>query len=95
MSDYYSPDGEPITFDEYLRVATAENEIVGRDEIGDILVSTIWLGMNHQWGAGPPLIFETMIFGGEHDQWQERYSTRAEAEAGHAAALALVTGEPT
>jgi hypothetical protein len=46
-------------------------------------VSTVFLGLDHQWGDGPPLVFETMIFGGEHDQYQERYSTWDEAEAGH------------
>lgn len=34
--------------------------------------------------------FETMIFGGEHDQYQERYSTWDEAEAGHKRAIELV-----
>jgi hypothetical protein len=31
-----------------------------------------------------------MIFGGEHDQYQRRYATRAEAEAGHAEAVNMV-----
>jgi hypothetical protein len=30
------------------------------------------------------VIFETMIFGGEHDHSQWRYSTEDEAAAGHA-----------
>lgn len=25
-------------------------------------LSTVWLGIDHQWGDGPPLIFETMLF---------------------------------
>jgi hypothetical protein len=25
-------------------------------------LSTVFLGLNHQWGIGPPLIFETMLF---------------------------------
>lgn len=53
-------------------------------------VSTVFLGLDHNfWGDGPPVLFETMIFGGEHDQDQWRYSTYEEAEAGHAKAVSL------
>lgn len=56
-------------------------------------ISTVWLGLNHQWGSGPPLIYETMVFGPE--DWSdldcERYSSRLEAEAGHVIAIAGVT----
>lgn len=30
--------------------------------LGPVLVSTIFLGLDHQYGEGPPLIFETMLF---------------------------------
>lgn len=60
---------------------------------GDVEVSTIFLGLDHNfWGEGPPILFETMIFGGEHDQYQERYATWEEAEAGHEIAVAMVDG---
>lgn len=32
---------------------------------------------------GPPILFETMIFGGEHDQYQERCSTWEQARKAH------------
>lgn len=50
-------------------------------------VSTVWFGLNHSFGSGPPLIFETMVFPGEGDLSEldcDRYSTEAEAIAGHA-----------
>jgi hypothetical protein len=53
-------------------------------------VSTVFLGLNHRFGDGPPLVFETMVFGGVCDQEQKRYSTWAEAEAGHAAMVEKV-----
>jgi hypothetical protein len=56
-------------------------------------ISTVFLGMDHQMGDGPPLLFETMVFGGEHDQFQERCSTWDEAEAMHARAVAMVRAE--
>jgi hypothetical protein len=66
---------------------------VGHTVISDtVYVSTVFLGIDHSFGADGPLLFETMIFGGEHDQWQDRYETWAEAEAGHHKAVALATG---
>ena len=49
----------------------------------DIVVNTVFLGLDHQWGNGPPLLFETMVFGGELDQNTDRYSTWEEAIEGH------------
>jgi len=48
-------------------------------------VSTVWLGLNHQYGDGPPLIFETMVINpsGEWESFQRRYSTEADAIIGH------------
>lgn len=77
-----------------------EYKCVGRTKVTsasdaavDFLISTVWLGLNHQYGDGPPLLFETMVFaeaGGWADQYVERYGTLAEAEAGHAETVALV-----
>lgn len=53
------------------------------------MVSTVFLGLDHSFGHGKPAVFETMIFGGEHDQWQERCSTWEEAEAQHRQACEL------
>lgn len=53
--------------------------------IGDVRVSTVFLGLNHRWGPGPPLLFETMLFSEKRDvDWQERCSTWDEALAMHA-----------
>lgn len=65
---------------------------VAEDKIGDVRVSTVFLGLDHSYDGGPPVLWETMIFGGEHDQHQERYTSRKDAEAGHAKAVALVKG---
>lgn len=56
-------------------------------------VSTVFLGLDHNFfEKGPPLVFETMIFGGPHDGYQTRCSTWAEAEAMHEKAVKLVRG---
>lgn len=67
------------------------NRQVAHDMLpGPIRVSTVFLGVDHNFlPGGEPLIFETMIFGGAHDQYQDRYSTREEALAGHAKAVKI------
>lgn len=62
---------------------TADRRVERTDITDEADVSTVFLGLDHQWGDGPPLLFETMVFGGEHDQWQDRYSTWDQAQAGH------------
>jgi len=52
---------------------------VGETTIGDARVSTVFLAVGR-----PNALFETMIFGGLHDGYQERYRTWAEAALGHA-----------
>lgn len=59
---------------------------VAKTEAGDVKVSTVFLGLDHSFGEGPPLLFETMIFGGDHDEEMWRYSTWDEAEQGHESA---------
>lgn len=58
-----------------------------------IFVSTVFLGLDHNYGEGKPLLWETMIFGGRRDQYQERYSSKKEALDGHKRALELVSSE--
>ena len=64
---------------------------VARDKFGDIVVSTVFLGLDHSFGGGSPLLYETMIFGGAHDQYQTRCSTREQALEMHKEALRLMT----
>lgn len=66
------------------------NRAVAKTAIGDVLVSTVFLGLDHNFGGGAPLLFETMIFGGVHDQYQDRCSTWEQAEVMHKEAVDLV-----
>jgi hypothetical protein len=74
---------------EWARWMETAHRHVAVDWVGNVRVSTVFLGLDHQHGNGPPLLFETMIFAGEHDQYQDRCSTWEEAELMHAEALQL------
>jgi hypothetical protein len=63
---------------------------VAKDEIGEVMVSTVFLGLDNGSGIGAPVLFETMVFNGPLDQECERYSTWDEAEVGHKAMLERV-----
>lgn len=64
---------------------------VNKTNIGEVSVSTVFLGSDHGIDDNNPIIFETMIFGGEHAEYQERCCTWEEAEIMHEKAVKLIT----
>ena len=94
MSDHYILDEnrQPVKVDLMQWAGWfSKDRHVAKTEVGDAEVSTVFLGLDHQYGDGPPLIFETLVFGGPLDQEMERYSTWEEAERGHADMVLRVT----
>jgi hypothetical protein len=89
--------GEPIACNDIAEWGRwfKKNDVrrVALDMVGTVKLSTVFLGLDHNWQSGPPILFETMIFGGPHDEYQDRYATRAEAVANHARLLALLKRE--
>lgn len=68
------------------------NRHVAKTQTNNGEVSTVFLGINHNWlPNGPPILFETMVFGGIFDKDCERYSTWEEAEEGHKRKVKYVT----
>lgn len=60
------------------------DRVIKKTELHFGRVSTVFLGLDHNFDSeGPPLLYVTLVFGGRHDGYMDRYSTRAEAEAGH------------
>lgn len=55
-----------------------------------ILVSTVFLGIDHSFGVGPPVLFETMVFGGKHADYQARCRTWDEAVEQHKRVVEMV-----
>jgi hypothetical protein len=92
MTDRYILDASnkpvicPDLFDWAYWFETADRH-VALDRQGDVEVSTVFLGLDHQFGIGPPLLFETMVFGGPLNEEQQRYSTWEEAVDGHQAMM--------
>jgi hypothetical protein len=79
--------GDPLTlgqwaylfecYQDYRRVAVTE-------DVNGFWVSTVWMGIDHSFGAGPPLIFETMRQLGRGSLRNEyRWPTEEAALAGH------------
>lgn len=82
---YYGRDGRLITRKE-LDVLLADHDYrrVAHDHVNDVLISTLWLGVDYSFGRGPRrLIFETAMLGPEGAYAQELSSTEAEALAVH------------
>lgn len=58
---------------------------------GQILISTVFLGLDHNFHAsGPPVLWETLVFGGALDGEMVRYASREAALTGHQAVCARV-----
>jgi len=81
--------GEPIGLDEWSKEHKNDHHI-GDDYLEKCRVSTVWLGINHNFEDGPPLIFETMVFSAKNGKVteyseldMERYSTLKQAKDGH------------
>ena len=60
-----------------------KNRIINQDQVGSSFVSTVFLFIDHNFGDGPPLLFETMVFGGKMDGYQIRCSTWEQAVIQH------------
>lgn len=76
----------PTSLEAWARWFETADRKVAYDEIGEMRVSTVFLGLDHDFsGKGPPLIFETMVFAGK--TWNEtachRCTTWNEAIAQH------------
>jgi len=77
-------------FMEYANWSSDGNRIVEQTDIGNVKVSTVFLGLDHSFTKGVVILFETMVFGGEADEYQQRYQTWKEAVKGHKYACRMV-----
>jgi len=87
MSDkYVLVNGEPAKELDLIKWAQwfeSSDRIVEQTQIRDVTVSTVFLALNHNYGKGEPLIYETMVFKGPLDGEMNRYATKEQAIEGH------------
>lgn len=73
--------------------------LIPQPEGDPVLVSTVFLGIDHGYVSYPPaekpvpILFETTIFNGPHDGYRDRCSTWEGAEAMHEIALIVANGK--
>lgn len=71
---------DEMSADTYPLVKT----IAYTDVSGGVYVSTIFFSCTARKDhLGRPLLFETMVLGGEHDEYTKKYATYEDAEKGH------------
>ena len=93
-------DGNPVEETDLIKWATwyetsAERRRVALDEINGKRISTIFLALDFDfiYRKGKPILWETMIFDAKEIIYSERYTSLADAKAGHAEAVKLVRSE--
>ena len=87
------PMAEPDLFVWAAWIETHDRRVALTTIADGIEVSTVFLGLDHRFGPGEPILFETMVFAAVHPDLNGdtvRYSTWDEAEAGHAAMVQRV-----
>lgn len=84
LDDDWNPVPEPdlIKWGQWLQYAKRS---VAHTIIGESRISTVFLGLDHSFGDGPPVLWETMVFGdGKLTGEQDRCTgNREQAEAMH------------
>lgn len=89
-------DGNPVDLeDDYIAWIRQWDDVEGRrvayDELPGVTVSTVFLATDHNWrDTGDPILWGTMVFGGELDSEQWRYTSEKDALVGHAKVVAMV-----
>ena len=96
---YYDKYGRNISSEKWAKLfEDYEYKVIKRDTLSNgILISTVWLGLDHGFSGKKPIIFETMAFAKKektikfgkqkvkiHNELEmDRYSTITEAKKGH------------
>lgn len=72
------------TFEEFALSKKQIGYSLQLDEVKNCRISTVYLGFDHGYDeTKSPLLFETMVFNGDFDGYQMRYSTYEDAMKGH------------
>lgn len=92
----------PVSFTDYIKwlknaaPTTMLGKHIAKTTIGDVTVSTVFVGINMGIHSGPLVVFESQAYShveGEETQWEldiDRYSTYEQAVKGHKAMVKRV-----
>jgi hypothetical protein len=85
MPDLYDRKGNPISIAEWMMLFhDRDYQVLAQTRVGEVLVSTVWLGIDHGFGYTEwPVLFETIVFGPIDSGEEHRYETEGEALRGH------------
>lgn len=93
--DEFGEPKKPSSFLEWARWF----DVPGRRRVAEtttrdgIWISTVFLGIDHRFGDGHPILWETMVFRDENGCENWRYTTRGAALAGHNRVVELVEAQ--
>jgi hypothetical protein len=78
----------PVLCDDLIKfgqfMEKSERRVVSKTQIGEYVVSTVFLGVDHGYhGDKVPVLFETAIFGQDETIIVRRYCSWKQAEKGH------------
>lgn len=85
---YYDRKGNPISTNDFVKLKRGLTYSIVQQTVfpNGKFLSTVWLGLDHNFGTGPIKIFETMLFESKKQMMELecwRYSTEQEAIEGH------------
>ncbi len=85
-------DGVPVECRDILEWAdwvSTHDRTLAKTKVGYKTVSTVFLSIDHRFGPGDPILWETIIFNhdGSASIYQERYSSQEDALKGHTKAV--------
>lgn len=96
---YWDTDGTPFLVGDredrirrygyVIRNKRVAQTMLHRDGV-KLWISTVFLGTDHNYWGGPPILWETMIFHDGDGQEQYRYASRAAALHGHRTLVSLL-----
>lgn len=70
MIKVYDRNGQAMTMEEWsIKMEDNDYKVIKQEEVGEYWISTVWLGLDHSFDGGDPLIFETMVFQ-KKKKWQ-------------------------
>lgn len=92
---YYKLEGKNPVLASMMEASPQIGTLVAYNDVDGHRISTLFLGIDHQFGDGPPLLFETMWTPPDGEAELRRYSTWDEAEKGHNECLDHINGKIT